>query len=38
MLFHELGKVSSELNGTLNKMLRLMDDDERKSFLIQFIK
>lgn len=32
MLFHELGKVSSELNGTLNKMLRLMDDDEREKF------
>lgn len=32
MLFHELGKISSELNGTLNKMLRLMDDDEREKF------
>lgn len=32
MLFHELGKVSSDLNGTLSKMLRLMDDVEKEKF------
>lgn len=32
MLFHELGKVSAELNGTLKKMLRLMDETEKEKF------
>lgn len=32
MLFHELGKVGSELNGTLKKMLRLMDESEIEKF------
>lgn len=32
MLFHELGKVSRELNGTLRKMIRLMDEDEQEKF------
>lgn len=32
MLFHELGKVGSELNGTLKKMLRLMNDAELEKF------
>lgn len=32
MLFHELGKVSRELNGTLRKMIRLMDENEQEKF------
>lgn len=32
MLFHELGKVSGELNGTLRKMIRLMNENEKEKF------
>ncbi|WP_242257751.1 ATP-binding protein [Streptococcus thoraltensis] len=32
MLFHELGKVGSELNGTVKKMIRLMDESELEKF------
>ncbi|MGT2755732.1 ATP-binding protein [Streptococcus ovuberis] len=32
MLFHELGKVASEINGTLKKMMRLMDEVEFEKF------
>ena len=32
MLFHELGKVSRELNGTLKRMIKLMSAEEKEKF------